>query len=115
MVNQLLQMDAISKALPKRVDDVVLGRLGKGVGKSSDIGSKNIYTSYVSFGTNDGTFMGSYNTLYKRILRADEPAIPIDLICSEALVSYASECEVLTLPMQYEVMDSKTREDNVQL
>lgn len=108
IVGQLLKMEAIAKALPKREYDIILSRQGRGVGKSVEVGAENEYTSYVSFGTNHGTHIGDQqNTiLYQRVLKADEPAIPIDVACEEALVGYSTECEVLTLPMQYEVTDS---------
>lgn len=111
IVEQLLQMEAISKSLPKRNYDITLGRIGTGAHDKEKY-EENIkeYSSYVSFGTNNGTDINEGNTewwknipsiLYKRVLKSEEPAIPIDLLCQDVLVHKLLECEILSLPMQY--------------
>lgn len=112
LVRDLLQMEALANALPGRKYDIVLRRKGAGVNKNTEIGAKNIYDSYVSFGTNNGTAISGSNTLYKRILKKDEKAMPLELLCPEVLVDYFTECEILTLPFSYEVKDIKTQEKN---
>lgn len=116
MVSKLLKMESITKVLPKRKYDIILSRRGTGIEKNVDVGSKNKYESYVSFGTNLGSHIGNQQTtvLYQRVLRADEPAIPIDVACEDALIGYSTECELLTLPMQYEVMDATIDSKGIQ-
>ena len=113
MVEKLLIIEEIAKGLPKRKYDIVLSRKGKGVGKSTEIGSENEYDSIVSFGTNEGTDMGNKsNTIYKRVLNKEEPCIPADLLLPEAVFIDRTECEIITLPFSYKVADYKKEENS---
>lgn len=71
--------------LPTRSLDVMIYRAGLGVNKNKTVGAQNTYDSFVSFGTSGGTLAekasgDSIPVLYKRILKKDEDAIPVDLI-----------------------------------
>jgi len=113
MVEKLLIIEEIAKGLPKRKYDIVLSRKGKGVGKSTEIGSENEYNSLVSFGTNEGTDMGNKsNTIYKRVLNKEEPCVPADFLLSDAVFIDRTECEIITLPFSYKVEDYKKEENS---
>ena len=71
--------------LPKRSCNIMIYRAGFGVNKNKTVGAQNTYDSFVSFGTSGGTLAeqasdDSTPVLYKRILKKDEDAIPVDLI-----------------------------------
>ena len=115
-VRQILQMETIAKALPKRNCDIIVSRLGRAL-HNSQSGSENKkqYKSFVSFGTNNGTWVDGTSSetkvLYRRLLKGGEPAIPIDLICPEALSYLLLECEILNLPMSYDEINVTETED----
>ena len=71
--------------LPHRSFNIMIYRAGQGVNKNKTVGAQNTYDSFVSFGTSGGTLAeqassDSHPILYKRILKKDESAIPVDLI-----------------------------------
>lgn len=109
LVDEILGIDAIQKRLPARDFDIVLRRIGLGIDKDIGIGTRNKYESFVSFGTNDGTIVkdvsGKITNHYTRVLKKDEPAIPIEVIYPGLIQGNKSECEVLCMPFSYEVMD----------
>lgn len=106
IVDDIIRINAIARALPKRDFDIVIRRIGLGTSKNNDVGSENKYDSFVSFATNGGTRMGNtydvYNQ-YERILKGDETAIPMDLICYSIWPDRESECEMLVMPFAYSV------------
>ena len=102
----ILDIEDIAKVLPQRSFDVILHRKGSGVGKAVQEGSKNEYNSLVSFATNEGMRTGDSPENYVEYqyrLKKDVPAVPIEILCPEALRSYHPECEIFTLPFSYEV------------
>ena len=107
-IESLIKIDAIAKVLPKRKYDIMLSRIGNGVNKSIEIGSENMYDSFVSFGTNGGTAIGGNKLVYKRLCKADEPVIPVELVATDA--THNTECEIITLPFSYEVTGYKEPE-----
>ena len=72
--------------LPKRKYNLMLYRVGLDINKNKNIGSENKYENFVSFGTSGGTFTGKETekcknqVIYRRILKKDDKAIPVDLI-----------------------------------
>lgn len=115
ITNNILEIDNIARALPQRAYDIVLHRKGSGVGKDMQVGSKNQYNSFVSFGTNEGMRTGKSPenyVEYQYSLKKDDLAIPVEVLCPDALQVYLPECEIFTLPFSYEVenYDEKFRE-----
>jgi len=106
VVNDIIRIHSIARSIPKRDFDIVIRRIGAGISKDNSVGSENKYDSFVSFATNGGTRMGvsydSYNQ-YERLLRSDELAIPMDLICYAIWPDRESECEMLVMPFAYSV------------
>lgn len=106
ITKNILEIDNVASSLPPRVYDIVLHRKGSGVGKDMQVGSKNQYHSFVSFGTNEGMRTGESPEKYVEYqyrLKKDDLAIPVEILCSDALKAYLPECEIFTLPFSYEV------------
>ncbi len=106
IVESLLRIEAIAKALPARDYNILLSRLGSGKTKIEEVGSRNDYDSLVSFAVNGGTNQGSFESgdvRYTRILKKDETAIPMEIFTRDAFPRNPSECEILTMPFSYSV------------
>ena len=111
LIKKILLIDKIAENAPSRKYDIILSRLGNG--KHND----NKYDSFVSFGTNSGTYLGNYDTgvrySYKRILKKDDPAIPVEKLCPYALLDYYSECEIITLPFKYSLVEKQENKNGI--
>ena len=102
--------------LPNRKYDLVLYRVGLGVNKDISIGADNTYESFVSFGTSGGTYTENENMkdksliLYRRILRKDDKAIPVDLLENLGIIYLdgTQENEFLLPPFAFRIKDIKT-------
>lgn len=106
MLEDIIELEKLASALPKRDFDIVVHRIGLGSTKDITEGSRNLYDSFVSFGTDSGTKLesaqhGAYR--YRRVLRAEDKAIPLDQICTEVWAERESECEVLLMPFSFTV------------
>lgn len=96
--------------LPNRSHDVMIYRSGLGVNKDKTIGAQNTYEGFVSFGTSGGTLEkpaenGESPIIYKRILKKDEKAIPVDLIENLGLIYLdgTQENELLLPPFKFKI------------
>lgn len=109
LVDEILGLDIIQKRLPVRDFDITIRRIGLGIDKDIGIGTRNKYESFVSFGTNSGTIVkdvsGKITNHYTRVLKKDEPAIPVEILNPGLIQGDRSECEILCMPFSYEVMD----------
>ena len=106
LTKSIIQMERIAEALPDREFNLAINRQGTGVGKNTEIGARNIYDSFVSFATNKGMRTGDSNDLtvnYRSVLRRDDNALPIEIICPRASDFYMPECEIIGTPFEYEV------------
>ena len=106
MLESIIELERLAASLPKRDFDIVIHRIGLGSSKDITEGAKNLYDSFVSFGTDSGTALteaqhGAYR--YRRILRAEDKAIPLDQICTEVWAERESECEMLLMPFSFTV------------
>ncbi len=106
MLQDIIELEKLASSLPKRDFDIVIHRIGLGSTKDISEGSRNLYDSFVSFGTDSGTELadsqhGAYR--YRRILRAEDKAVPLDQICTEVWAERESECEVLLMPFSFTV------------
>lgn len=105
--------------LPKRKHDLVLYRVGLGVNKDKSIGAENIYESFVSFGTSGGTFTDKETAkdkkpvVYRRILRKDDKAIPVDLLENLGIIylDETQENEFLLPPFKFRITGIEQVED----
>lgn len=104
--------------LPPRKYDLMLYRLGLGVNKDKTVGAQNIYEGFTSFGTSGGILVeqGSEDTkpvLYKRILKKEEQAIPIDIIENLGVVYKGGkyENEFLLPPFVFKVTGVSQEDD----
>lgn len=98
--------------LPNRSCDLMIYRAGLGVNKNKTIGAQNTYESFVSFGTSGGTLAEpapdeSKPIIYKRILKKDEKAIPVDLIENLGIIYLdgTQENEFLLPPFAFQIKD----------
>lgn len=98
--------------LPDRSYDLMIYRAGLGVNKNKTIGAQNTYESFVSFGTSGGTLgdptlSDSTPIVYKRILKKNEKAIPVDLIENLGIIYLdgTQENEFLLPPFNFEITD----------
>lgn len=104
--------------LPNRKYDLMIYRAGLGKTKDLSIGAKNSYQSFVSFGTSGGTLGeviedGSNPIAYKRILKKDDKAIPVDLIENLGIIYLdgTQENEFLLPPFDFQITDKSKEED----
>ena len=104
--------------LPNRKYDLMIYRAGLGKTKDLSIGAKNSYQSFVSFGTSGGTLGevikdGSNPIAYKRILKKDDKAIPVDLIENLGIIYIdgTQENEFLLPPFDFQITDKSKEED----
>lgn len=98
--------------LPNRNHDLMIYRMGLGVNKDKTIGAQNLYESFVSFGTSGGimekpTASDSKPIIYKRILKKDEKAVPVDLIENIGVIYLdgKQENELLLQPFAFKITD----------
>ena len=106
IVDNLFRLEAIAKALPDREYSLLISRLGSGKTKQDEVGSRNDYDSMVSFGVNEGSAFGTFGNSevrYQRVLKRDEPALPIELFTKDSFQRNPTECEILTMPFSYSV------------
>ena len=103
--------------LPNRNYDLMIYRAGLGKTKDLSIGAKNSYQSFVSFGTSVGTLeeeniTDSNPIVYKRILKKDEKAIPVDLIQNLGIIYIdgTQENEFLLPPFEFKITDLSKEE-----
>lgn len=105
--------------LPNRKYDILLYRVGLGVNKDKNIGAKNRYESFVSFGTSGGTFTdketaeGKKPVVYRRILRKDDKAVPVDLLEDLGIIYLdgTQENEFLLPPFAFKITGIEQVED----
>lgn len=104
--------------LPNRKYDLMIYRAGLGKTKDLSIGAKNSYQSFVSFGTSGGTLGeviedGSNPIAYKRILKKDDKAIPVDLIENLGIIYLdgTQENEFLLPPFDFQITGKSKEED----
>lgn len=103
--------------LPNRSYDLMIYRAGLGVNKNKAIGAQNSYESFVSFGTSGGTLVEPESTdskpiIYKRILKKNEKAIPVDLIENLGIIYLdgTQENEFLLPPFTFQITDVEQEE-----
>lgn len=103
--------------LPIRNFDLMIYRMGLGVNKNKTVGSQNSYESFVSFGTSGGRLSEipleeTKPIIYKRILKKNEKAIPVDLIENLGLIYLegTQENEILLPPFTFQITDIKQEE-----
>ena len=103
--------------LPNRSYDLMIYRAGLGVNKNKTIGAQNSYESFVSFGTSGGTLgetvsSDSKTIIYKRILKKNEKAIPVDLIENLGIIYLdgTQENEFLLPPFTFQITDVSQEE-----
>lgn len=108
----------VQEKLPPRKYDLMIYRLGLGVNKDKTVGAQNIYEGFTSFGTSGGVLVeqeteGAKPVLYKRILKKDEQAIPIDIIENLGMtyLDGTYENEFLLPPFTFEVTGSFEEEE----
>ena len=105
--------------LPKIKHDLVVYRVGLGVNKDKNIGAENRYESFVSFGTSGGTFTDKETVkdkkpvVYRRILRKDDKAVPVDLLENLGIIYLdgTQENEFLLPPFTFQITDIEQGED----
>lgn len=105
--------------LPDREHDLVVYRVGLGVNKDKNIGAENIYESFVSFGTSGGTFIdketanGKKPVVYRKILKKDDKAIPVDLLENLGIIylDKTQENEFLLPPFKFRITGIEQFED----
>lgn len=105
--------------LPKRKHDLVLYRVGLGVNKDKNIGADNIYESFVSFGTSGGTFTDKDTVtdkkpvVYRKILRKDDRAVPVDLLENLGIIYLdgTQENEYLLPPFTFKITNIEQVDD----
>jgi len=105
--------------LPKRKHDLLLHRVGLGVNKDKNIGAENRYESFVSFGTSGGIFTnketaeGKKPVVYRRILRKDDKAVPVDLLEDLGIIYLdgTQENEFLLPPFAFKITGIEQSED----
>ena len=98
--------------LPNRSHDLMIYRAGLGINKNKTVGGQNSYESFVSFGTSGGILVepassDSSPIVYKRILKKDDKAIPVDVIENIGIVYIdgTQENEFLLPPFTFEITD----------
>lgn len=97
--------------MPTRKYDLVIYRVGLGVEKDKTIGVKNIYESFVSFGSSGGTFTDKDTVtdrrpvVYRKVLDRNEPAIPVDLLENLGIIylDETQENEFLLPPFTFRI------------
>jgi len=105
--------------LPNRKHDLVVYRVGLGVNKFKNIGAENTYESFVSFGTSGGTFVDKETVkdkkpvVYRKILRKDDKAVPVDLLENLGIIylDETQENEFLLPPFTFKITDIQQVED----
>ncbi len=105
--------------LPNRKHDLVVYRIGLGVNKDKSIGAENIYEGFVSFGTSGGTLSDVEEAKdkkivrYRRILRKDDKAIPVDLLENLGIIylDETQENEFLLPPFTFKITDVEQHEN----
>ena len=105
--------------LPGRKHDLVIYRVGLGVNKDKTIGAENVYESFVSFGSSGGTFTDKDTVkdrkpiVYRRILRKDDRAVPVDLLENLGIIylDETQENEFLLSPFKFRITGIKYGED----
>ena len=105
--------------LPNRKHDLVVYRVGLGVNKDKNIGAENTYESFVSFGTSGGTFTDKETVtdkkpvVYRKILRKDDKAVPVDLLENLGIIylDETQENEFLLPPFTFKITDIQQVED----
>lgn len=105
--------------LPNRKHDLVVYRIGLGVNKDKSIGAENIYENFVSFGTSGGTLSDveaakdKRPVVYRRILRKDDKAIPVDLLENLGIIylDKTQENEFLLPPFSFRITDIQQGEN----
>ena len=105
--------------LPNRKYDLVLYRVGLGVNKDKNVGADNIYESFVSFGTSGGTFTDKDTVtdkkpvVYRKILRKDDKAIPVDLLENLGIIylDKTQENEFLLPPFTFKITNIEQVDD----
>ena len=107
IIDRIIELNEACLSMPDRKFELVIRRIGLGVNKGITRGTQNMYDSFVSFGSNQGTVIGdvSGKTLmhYKRVLKIDDKALPVDVLLPSQLKSTQSECELLLPPFRYTV------------
>ena len=87
--------------------------------KDKRIGAENVYESFVSFGTSGGTFTDKETVtdkkpvVYRRILRKDDMAVPVDLLENLGIIycGESQENEFLLQPFTFKINAIKNNED----
>ena len=105
--------------LPDRTHDLLLYRVGLGVNKNKNIGAENIYESFVSFGTSGGTFTDKETAkdkkpvVYRRRLRKNDKAVPVDLLENLGIIylDETQENEFLLPPFTFKITNIEQGED----
>jgi len=105
--------------LPNRKHDLVLYRVGLGVNKDKNIGADNVYESFVSFGTSGGTFTDKDTVtdkkpvVYRKILRKDDRAVPVDLLENLGIIYLdgTQENEYLLPPFTFKITNIEQVDD----
>ena len=109
IIDRIIALDEAFKNVPNRNFELVIRRIGLGINKGITKGTENMYDSFVSFGSNQGTVLGDVSGKtemhYKRVLKADDKVLPIDALLPTQLKSTQSECELLLPPFNYTVMN----------
>lgn len=104
---------------PKRKQDLAVYRVGLCVNKDKRIGAENVYESFASFGTSGGTFTDKETVtdkkpvVYRRILRKDDMAVPVDLLENLGIVycGESQENEFLLQPFKFKIKAIENNED----
>ncbi len=96
--------------LPNRSHDIMIYRVEFRKKHNRDIGDQNTYETVISFGTSGGTLSeqppeGVKPVVYKRILKKDEKAIPVDIIENLGLIYLdgTQENEFLLPPFKFQI------------
>lgn len=104
--------------LPNRTYDLMIYRAGLGVNKDKTLGARNVYESFVSFGTSGGTLgdpiaSDEQPIIYKKILKKNEKAIPVDLIEGLGIIYLdgSQENEFLLPPFEFQITDIAKEDD----
>lgn len=105
--------------LPKRKHNLLLYRVGLGVNKDKNIGAENRYESFVSFGTSGGTFTDKETAgdkkpvVYRRILRREDKAVPVDLLENLGIIYLdgTQENEFLLQPFTFKITGIEQKKD----
>jgi len=87
VVKSIIYLSKIAESMPVRKYDIMIGRKGNGKGgarNANNIGDKNNYDSFVSFGTNTGIALSCFSCMsYNRVLKSNDAAIPIGMLMKQ--------------------------------